>query len=213
MRLLLVGEHVLLLEMLQATLEEAMGAEVRTASRPPEIAQMGRDWQPDVVVLDTMDVKASREQALSARGSGPGCRSVVIAPNDPAQLLAAVRLGARGFLPRDCTSAQLVHCIEAVLRGDWAMPRTLVEQLVVGLLASVNDRTTQPMVLTERERRILAGLSTGADAVGLAALLGVSVGTVRTDIRVLLQKFGVKTRAQLVAKAMRLGAVNVERRA
>lgn len=204
-RFLLLGDHVLLLESLAALLRPALDADVRV-QRLADAAQSVNGWRPALMVVDSPDVASAAPAIRAATGAAPESRLLVIGPNEHEQLIAALRVGARGFLPRDCTTEQLVNCITAVLRGQLAIPRTMIDMLVesyVQLLSSGGSGVP----LAGREPRILELLARGMTTSEIAAALYVSEGTIRTDIRLLLQKFGVTSRAQLLTEALRLGLV------
>lgn len=206
-RFLLLGEHVLLLESLAALLQPALNADARVQRLEAAAASIN-GWRPDLLIVDSSDISGSTHAIRDAAAAAPGARLLVIGPNEPEHLLAALKLGARGFLPRDCTTEQLVNCISAVQRGALAIPRGMVDLLVENYVALLrSNATTVSVALAGREPCILESLAQGMTAAEIAARLYVSEGTVRTDIRLLLQKFGVANRAQLLSEALRLDLV------
>jgi len=200
-RFLLLGEHALLLESLATLLRASFDADVRIQRFETVTALNG--WRPVLVIVDSPDVPGSAARVRAALAAFPEARLLVIGPNEYEHLLAALKLGARGFLPRDCTTEQLLNCVNAVLRGELAIPRGMVGPLIESYVALLRNGSASTIALTERESRILALLAQGHTTAEIAARLYVSEGTVRTDIRLLLQKFGVGSRAQLLAEAFR----------
>jgi DNA-binding NarL/FixJ family response regulator len=205
-RFLLLGDHVLLLESLATLLRAALDADVRV-QRLDAAAQSVNGWRPALMVVDSPDVAGASSAIRTAKGAAPDAHLLVIGPNEHEHLIAALRMGARGFLPRDCTTEQLVNCITAVLRGQLAIPRTMMDMLVESYVQLLSSGGSNGIALAGREPRILELLARGLSTAEIAAALYVSEGTIRTDIRVLLQKFGVASRAQLLTEALRLGLV------
>lgn len=66
------------------------------------------------------------------------------------------------------------------------------------------------ILLTKRERAVLVGLAAGASPIAIAAEHGVSVNTVRTQIRKVYRKLGATSRASALARAGRLGLLPPE---
>jgi DNA-binding NarL/FixJ family response regulator len=204
-RLLLLGDHVLLLESLATLLRAALGADVRV-QRLESAAASVNGWRPELLIIDADDIAAATAGMRAAIVAAPEARLLVIGPNEYEQLVAALQAGARGFLARDCTTDQLINCATAVLRGQLAIPRTMTDLLVESYVAQLAG-SNRGLSLAEREQRILERLATGMTTAEVAASLYVSEGTVRTDIRLLLQKFGVGSRAQLLTQALRRGMI------
>ena len=205
-RFLLLGDHVLLLESLAALLRPALDADVRV-QRLDTAAQSVNGWRPVLMVVDSSDVATASPAIRAAKSAVPEARLLVIGPNEHEHLIAALRVGARGFLPRDCTTEQLVNCITAVLRGQLAIPRTMIDMLVESYVQLLSNGGSGGVPLAGREPKILELLARGMTTGEIAAALYVSEGTIRTDVRLLLQKFGVGSRAQLLTEALRLGLV------
>jgi DNA-binding NarL/FixJ family response regulator len=204
-RLLLLGDHVLLLESLATLLRAALGADVRV-QRLESAAASVNGWRPELLIIDADDIAAATAGMRAAIVAAPEARLLVIGPNEYEHLIAALQAGARGFLARDCTTDQLINCATAVLRGQLAIPRTMTDLLVESYVAQLAG-SNRGLSLAEREQRILERLATGMTTAEVAAALYVSEGTVRTDIRLLLQKFGVGSRAQLLTQALRRGMI------
>lgn len=209
MRLLVVGEHVLLLQGLVQLLHEHTGAEVRSTVRPHEAEAALRQWRPSVVIVEASDVPAATGLLGQLAGAAAGVPLLVIAPGEREQFLAALRGGARGFVGRDATAEQLLECIDLLQRGDWGVPRPLIGELVQAYLAlsAPEQRATR---LTERERRILELLARGLSAQAIGRELHLSEFAVRGDIRVLTKLLGVTNRVQIVTEALRQGLLTPE---
>ncbi len=208
-RLLLVGEHVLLLEGLRRLLEEQEVAEVRTAllDAAPELPQ---DWAPDVLLVETSDVRNLGSRLAHLRARVAPAPLLIIAPGEPEQFLAALRAGARGFVPRDARAGNLMRCVAAVRRGEWGLPRGLLGALVEAYLALTAAPASPDPQLTERERQVLQLLVRGWSAERIGRELFLSESGVRSVIRGLARKLGVQRTTEVVRIAVQQRLVSLD---
>ena len=201
-RLLLLGEHVLLLEGLKRLLEEQGEVEVRTAllDTPPNPSQ---DWRPDALLVETSNVPGVGAQLARLRQEIAPAPLLIIAPGEAEQFLAALRAGARGFVPRDARAGNLMRCVAAVLRGEWGLPRGLLGALVEAYLTLAARPTPQAAPqLTEREQQVLRLLVRGWSAEHIGRELFLSESGVRSVIRGIARKLGVSRTAEVVRIAV-----------
>jgi DNA-binding NarL/FixJ family response regulator len=129
--------------------------------------------------------------------------AVIVLANAPREdeFLAALRSGALGYLVKDTNPERLPHVLGGVLRGEAAIPRTLVARLVDefrGDASRVAAADHRSVGLTTRERDVLDLLLGGGRTKDIANRLFISRETVRTHIAAIMRKFGVATRDELV---------------
>lgn len=209
MRLLLFGEHVLLLQALKTLIEDQIGAEVRVAARLTEVEAAVLDQPPDVLLIETSDVPASAALLRQLRGASGDLPLLIIAPDAADQLLAALRLGARGFVGRNDTAGHLATAVEALQRGEWSVPPGLIGALAEAYLTLAAAGQGHAEVLSEREQRIIHLLVQGATIDRISSELFLSPSSVRSEIHALQQRFSVGNRMQLVTEAIRRGIVSL----
>ena len=162
----------------------------------------------DVVLMDIrmprLDGLTASEQILS-RPNPP--RILVLTTFDLDEYaFAALRLGAAGFLLKDAPATEVVNAIRAVAAGDSVLApsttRRLLEHAVPvlpGAAGGAHDR------LTEREADVLAALTTGGSNAEIASLLYLSESTVKTHVKHILAKLGLRDRVQAVIYAYEHG--------
>jgi DNA-binding NarL/FixJ family response regulator len=133
----------------------------------------------------------------------PETRSVVLdqAP-DRRRLLAALRAGARGYLPLDVNRSRLPHALRDVAEGDVAIPRDLVGRLVEEFqdVAPRRRRVQSESLavrLTGREWQVVDLLVKGLGTAEIAGRLHLSQATVRSHIASALKKLGAGDREEL----------------
>lgn len=208
MRILLIGEHALLLQGLMKLLEDEVAAEVRSVRRLSDVETVVEQWEPVLAILETTEAETVRELTSLFSTLEKGIPVLVIAPGEREQFLAALRAGARGFVGRHVTVEDLLGAIHAVQRGEWGISRARVGDLVDAYLLLVQERVTPlPMTFGEREQRILTLLAQGMNAQRIGEHLFLSASTVRGEIRGIVKKLGVANRTQAVAEALRRGLI------
>lgn len=170
--------------------------------------------RPDVVVMDirmpVLDgVGATAELARVL----PGCRVLALSTFDMDEyVVAALRAGAHGFLPKDVSPEDLAAAIRTVHAGDAAVaPRLLTRLISTYVRAPAPAAEAPPAVqradLTPREVEVWRLMATGLDNEGIAAAMEISRSTVKNHITGLFGKLDVRDRAQAVIAAYESGLV------
>ena len=165
----------------------------------------------DVVVLD---LALAGEDGLARGPRGPGASTptlgIVVATGAEAgdQIVEAVQLGVRGWVPKTETADALVDAIRGVARGETRIPADLLAGVLVSL--SRGQHTTVEHVqgireLTGRELEVLGCLVEGMSRTEIGTLLHVSPNTVRTHVQSILHKLKVHSALAAVAIARRAG--------
>jgi DNA-binding NarL/FixJ family response regulator len=155
--------------------------------------------RPDVALVDH-DLGDSDGLAFAARlrTTRPTLGVVLLAPADDALLIRALEAGISAYVPRSAP----VESVLAAARHAAAQPGSFAASGLAGALARRRQRTN---VLSPREAEVLRLLSDGSSAARIASQLRVSESTVRTYLARLYDKLGVRTRAEALAAAERLG--------
>jgi DNA-binding NarL/FixJ family response regulator len=204
------------------------GIEVVGAAADGEAAvSQALSLAPDVVLMDLhMPVYDGVEATRRLAAARPGIPVVVLTSyDDDDSVFAALRAGARGFLTKDASAADILRALSDVCAGaaqlDPSIQRRLVDAIARGDGLGWPARTEgaaghagdtpgaaaslPPGGLTRREAEVLSEIAAGLSNAEIAAKLVVSDTTVKTHVNHLLAKTGMRDRAQLVAYAFRLG--------
>jgi len=112
--------------------------------------------------------------------------------------------GARGFLVKPVSPQEFVDAFAQVLKGEFALAKEVVPFLIqlVRQVRQVNPDN----LLTRREEEVMACLFEGMQDKEIASRLGIGAATVHTHMHRLLEKLGVHSRRELIAKYLTLGA-------
>lgn len=183
-------------EMLGTMLARVAGVEqVNTVASAEELFERYPYERPDVVLIGTQRALSGGVEACRRLlGIYPtACVLVFGAPDDAANISAAVACGARGYLRWDASPGELSLGLTRTPDGEPPGPR------LRGQLSPTSA------LLTEREQQVLVGMSQGKSNAGIGRDLYLSEDTVKTHARRLFKKLGVNDRAQSVAIGFRMG--------
>jgi DNA-binding NarL/FixJ family response regulator len=134
----------------------------------------------------------------------PGVHVVIVGTSaSPDELLAVLRAGASGFLPRSTSASGIVRALESVLKGQVTIPRAAVSVLVGEVRGGNRQRLTvggRSVSLTSREAQVFELLASELSTQEIANELGVSAVTVRRHLAALAAKLGRRGRSELRTK-------------
>ncbi len=210
-RVLLADDDSLVRSGLRALLDgEGDITVVGEAADGREAIDRARTTQPDVVLMDVRmpkldGVSATREIVSWARRP----RVLVLTTFDLDEVVDdALDAGADGFLLKRATPEQLIDGIRTVFAGDALVAPAVTRRLLqayAGRRPPDRERLAVAAHLTERETDILRALAEGLSNAEIAARLWLSPETVKTHVKSILGKLGVRDRTQAVVWAYRTG--------
>ena len=165
--------------------------------------------RPDVVLLDMRLPRLSGLDVLRRLGQSTGIPPTIILTtfDDDALVLEGLRAGARGYLLKDVTLAELVDAIRIVARGGTVVEPVISERVVEGVasVAPPFEHLEPPDQLTAREIAVLRLMTGGYSNREIARALNVAEGTVKNHVSSILSKLGVRDRTRAVLQAVRAG--------
>jgi len=210
-RILIVEDHDLLAQSLRLALE-ADGFEVERATELTKEGIVGaaERMRPSIVLLD-LDLGAQIGSSLPLiaplREFG-ACVVMVTGAENRVRLGECVEAGALGIVPKSAAFEDLLGAIKDACDMRELLTKAERDELLAEMRrqhAEEEQRSQRFKRLTAREQQVLAALCDGQSAETIAAEGFVSLATVRTQIRTLLQKLGVNSQIAAVALARRAG--------
>jgi DNA-binding NarL/FixJ family response regulator len=212
---LLADDHTLVRAGLRALLEAL--PEVSTvieASDGREALAAIAEHKPAVVLMDiAMPELNGLEAAAIVSRDYPGTRTIVLSMHGTdAYVLQALRAGAAGYLLKHAAAEELPLALRAVLRGEVyissAVSRVVVSGFLAGMAAADAETRTPIDALSARQREILQLVAEGKSIKEIAYTLSLSVKTVETHRRQVMERLQIFDVPGLVRFAIRHGIVS-----
>lgn len=210
-RVLIVEDHPVVAEGLSSLLEDYPGVTITgVAYSVAEVIPAVEKATADVAVIDYhLPDGTAYDAADRLRSRSPSTAIVLISADDSDEpLLAAITVGASGYLIKSARGEEIVRAIRAAAAGETVIPAGIITRALARHREGAQQRAKQAQLLeslTPRERQILALMTRGADNRTMAERLHISYATVRTHVRSILAKLGAQSRLDAVAKANQWG--------
>jgi DNA-binding NarL/FixJ family response regulator len=212
---LLVEDQCLVRSGLRALLDQEADIRVIGEAEDGEQAvKLATELRPDLVLMDIKLPKMDGIEATRQIKEGNGEVEVLVlsAYEDDESVFQAIQAGASGYVLKDITPSNLVRAIRAVRAGMSTVHPGITRKLLerISLMSRARTPGAAPIHsdgLTAREVEILVGVSKGLSSRELAAKLFVSESTVKSHLRTIYRKIGVRDRSQAVAYAIRKGFI------
>ena len=213
-RILLADDHKIVRDGLRTLIGKEAGMEViGEAENGRKALKMAEKIRPNVVIIDvTMPDMNGIEATKKMVTEVPGVKVIALSMHsDRRFVLGMLEAGASGYLMKDCAFDELAKAVRSVSTGQTYLSPSIADVLVKGYLDKVNEKlSVARSPLTEREREILQLLAEGRSSKEIAAHIGVSVKTVETHRRNMMQKLNMRSVAELTKYAIREGLISVD---
>ena len=211
LKILLADDHQIVCDGLRMVLENEGGMEVAgIASTGREAVRLTRELEPDVVIMDVAmpelnGIEATR-QIVDAQ---PGTRVIGLSMHaDKRFVRGMLEARASGYLLKECAAAELALAIRTVIVG-----RIYLSPAITGVVVDdyVGQRADERhRLLTPREREVLQLLAEGNSTREIAQSLFISVKTVETHRRQIMEKLHIHSVAELTKYAIREGLTSLD---
>lgn len=188
-RIIAADDHTLFLDCLCTLLNQENNLQVvNTASSGTDLLDLLSISQPDIVILDLR--LNGLETTSCIRQLYPCVKIIILSYYNEATLAAQARSrGASGYLVRNCNKEDLIHTIHLVHAGGTSFPGK----------ATVSDTSfLRSYNLTRREMEIVQLISSQYTNQQIADLLYLSIYTIETHRKNIMQKLQLKTPAALI---------------
>lgn len=206
--MVIADDHRIVREGLAFMLSDADDVEiVGEASNGAELLELLETTPVDVVLLDVRMPGMSGLEALERIAEkASGVKVVVLSMHDePAYVARAVELGASGYLLKNTGREELLRALRLIAEGKAYIQGELAGTLVDR--AAGRCEGVEPVGLSRRETEVLRLIALGYENKQVATELGISEATVKTHLRSIFTTLGVRSRAEAVAVALRMGLI------
>jgi DNA-binding NarL/FixJ family response regulator len=198
-----------LVELLSGEASIEISGQARTGR---EAIERARRLKPDVVLMDVRmpdldGIAATAELANAA----PDARVLILTTFEQDDyIFGALRAGASGFLLKRTRPEELIAAVQTVAAGESLLSPSVTRRVIDRMAQQPTpDVSNQAKLaeLTPREREVLELVASGLSNREIAAQLVIEEATVRSHIRRILMKLGLRDRVQIVIFAYETGVI------
>lgn len=209
-RVVLVDDHHIVRRGLRSFLDSFDDISViGEAANGEELLAKVEAWLPDVVLMDLLmpGGMTGIETTQKLRTVSPHTQVVVLtAFTDEARVIAALRVGAIGYVRKDAAPDLLLSAVRGAALG-----RSVLDPKIAGaVLQELLEQSTIEPGLTERETEVLRQLAHGRTNRAIAEALVISEETVKTHVGNILAKLHLAHRTQAALYALKQGLVGLD---
>jgi DNA-binding NarL/FixJ family response regulator len=217
-RLAIVDDHEIVRLGINRVLEGEDGINlVGEAQNGEEALELARREMPQVILVDVKLPDISGIEVVQRLKEDPatsGIQAIILTVYDDLEIATeALRVGAIGYILKDCGKEQLIKAINSAADGVPLVASSITQKLVAvlrtqgGLSTSFVRGEDSLLSLTDRESDVLRLVAKGYSNKAVARELNITISTVKTHLRNIFRKLGVEDRAQVIIKAIKEGII------
>lgn len=213
-RILLADDHKLLIDGLRPLLERQKDMEVvGVASDGVEAVEMASTLKPDILLLDiSMPGLNGIDAARKIIRDWPDIKIIMLSMHaDRRYIQESLRNGARGYVLKESAVGEVIKAITAVQNGEVFFSSSVREQVLhdyISWIREGGDASYSP--LSAREREVLQLIAEGKATKEIAGILNVSVKTIESHRKQIMDKLNLFSIAELTKYAIREGLTRLE---
>ena len=195
LNLVLIDDHPMILEGLKSLLEQAKKFQLFSFTKGLAALGFIQENTVHIVLLDiVLNDGSGLDFCKAIKQKSP--KTIVIGISNQAERSIIFRFlenGGNGYILKNADAEEIIQCIDSAINGEIALSKE-VQRI---MLAAPSNNLELPR-LTKREQQVLALIAIGNTSVEIAERLFISVITVESHRRNLLQKFKAKNMIELV---------------
>ena len=212
-RVLLADDHKLVRAGFRAMLSNLSNVEVVAETGDGrEALELIQKHRPDVAFVDiTMPSLTGLEVAKRAAKEAPNVRIIIVSMHTAEEYVGrAVRAGVAGYVLKNADPVELELAIRAAVKGEIYLSPAVSKSLIDDYSRRLAEEKTLEDRLTARQREVLQLIAEGQNTKDIAARLNVSIKTVETHRKQLMERLDIHDVAGLVRYAIRAGIIEPE---
>lgn len=198
----IVDDHYMIIEGIRSLLQNETDIEwLGHATNAVSCLGFLKLQQPDVILMDVnLPDKSGTELCKEVKQLYPEVLIVGLSTfNQQAVIQNMINNGASGYLLKNATKKELIEAITLVQKGKTYFSAEAIH--------SLKEPHEQQPLITRREKEVLQLIAEGLTNAEVSEKLFISIPTVNTHRKSLLEKFEVKNTATLIGKAIKLGLI------
>jgi DNA-binding NarL/FixJ family response regulator len=210
----LADDHKIIRDGLRSLLgkEEDMVV-VAEAENGRKALKLTRKLSPDVIIMDvSMPDLNGIDAARQIIGEQPGLKIVALSMHSEKQFVEGMlKAGVSGYLLKDTAFEELIKAIRVVCAGKKYLSPDVTDIVLNEFISpTITTDDQSATALTTREREVLQLIAEGRSTKEVAGKLHISVKTVETHRKNIMDKLGLHTVAELTKYAVREGITSLE---
>jgi DNA-binding NarL/FixJ family response regulator len=213
-RVLIADDQPLMRAAFEMTLRPEEDIEVvGEAADGREAIEQARLLHPDVILMDIRMPELDGVEATRILSSESEATKILILTTFDIDeyVVEALRAGASGFLLKDIRADELVQAIRVIADGETLLAPSVTRRLLetfIGARPPAPEQARELDGLTPTERKVLTLIGQGYSNSEIATRLFIADTTVRTHVRHIFEKLGLRDRVQAVVFAYSTGLVS-----
>jgi DNA-binding NarL/FixJ family response regulator len=212
-RVLIAEDHKMVREGLRSLLEEKLGYEcVGEANDGNEAVKLAKEVHPDIVIMDIVlphlnGIEATRQ----IKSQQPDIEVVVLSMHATrSYVLQVLQAGASAYLLKDSAVEDLAAALAEVSKGGMYLSPAITTAAALKNGAGISQQKVEDMHrLTKRELQVLQLIADGNSTKEIAAVLAVSVKTIETHRKQIMDKLNIRSTAGLTKYCIREGLTSL----
>jgi DNA-binding NarL/FixJ family response regulator len=212
-RVLLADDHKLVRAGFRVMLNNLNNVEVVAETGDGrEALELIQKHRPDVAFVDiTMPSLTGLEVAKRAAKEAPNVRIIIVSMHTAEEYVGrAVRAGVAGYVLKNADPVELELAIRAAIKGEIYLSPAVSKSLIDDYARRLAEEKTLEDRLTTRQREVLQLIAEGQSTKDIASRLNVSIKTVETHRKQLMERLDIHDVAGLVRYAIRAGIIEPE---
>ena len=175
-----------------------------------EAIQMAKELNPDIILMDIYMPQGDGLHATKIiHEQQPEIAIIILTSSEKdGHLYEAVHLGVSGYLLKSLDADELFEMIIGVTKGEAAMTKSMAARLLKSVANRVAEEDKGESSLTEKELLVLRLVASGDSNPEIAKSLSISVNTVKSHLKHIMEKLQLSNRTQAATYAIKRGLVS-----
>lgn len=212
-RIIIADDHKIVREGLSQLLKNREDIEVvAEADNGRELVELAKKLKPDIVIVDiSMPDLNGIEAARLIKSENENIKIIFLSVHSEKQFIKeAFKIKVSGYLLKECAFNELINAVYSALRNKIYISEKILDKMVKEYLKALQKGDTSVFtILSNREREILQLISEGKSTKEIAEKLYISVKTVETHRKNIMDKLNIYSIAELTKYAIREGITSI----